>query len=140
MGKVRGQTLIETLVTLLFVAVGVIALIRFQNYLSYDNNVAQQTADALTLATSKLESLKDFQVLNTTSGYTAYAGITTGSATATVMNTSYNLAWTVTAHTSPTYKTLDVTVSWTDRYGNAQSVELTTNVAGLEPSDSAAIM
>lgn len=136
----KGQTLIEVMVTLLFLAISVIALIRFQNYLAYDNSLAQQKSEATLLAMSELETLRDFQVLNNTAGYTSYQSIASGTGTSTGTNATYSLVWTVTSYTNPTYKMLDVVVSWTDRYGNAQSVDLTTNAAGIEPSNSSPIM
>ena len=135
-----GQTLIELLVTILFIAVGVIALIRFQNYLSYNNTLTQQKGYATTLAISQIETLKDFQVLNTTSGYTAYSGIASGTSTVNGPNATYALAWTVTSYTNPTYKNIDLTVSWTDRAGNNQSIRFVTNIAGIDPQTSASIM
>lgn len=135
-----GQTLIETLVTLLFIAISVIALIRFQNYLAYDTSLAQQKAEATILALKEIETLRDFQVLNNTSGYTSYQSIASGSSSTTGANATYTITWTVSSYTNPTYKNIDVTVTWTDRYNNSQSVELVTNVAGIDPSTSSTIM
>lgn len=136
----KGQTLIEALVTLVFIAIGVIALIRFQNYLSYDNSLSQQKGNATILAQSKMESLIDFQVLNNTSGYTSYQSIASGSSTSAGTTTTYTITWTVTTNTNPDYKTITVTVSWTDRRNTAQSVTLVSRVAGIQPSNSAAVM
>lgn len=136
----RGQTLVEVLVTLLFIAAGVIALIRFQNYLAYDTSLSQQKADATILATKQLETLRDFQVLNTTSGYTSYQSIASGSSSSTIGNTTYTVTWTVTPYTNPTYKNVSISVSWTDRYSTAQTLRLISNIAGIDPSNSASIM
>ncbi len=136
----RGQTLIEALITLVFIAIGVIALIRFQNYLSYDNSLSQQKGEATLLAQSQIETLSEFQVLNNTGGYTSYQGISSGSSTVTGTNAVYTVTWTVTTTASPAYKTIDVTVSWTDRRSTAQSVRLISHVAGIEPANSAAVM
>ena len=138
--KDRGQTLIEALVTMVFIAVTVIALIRFQNYLSYENSLSQQKGDATVLAQSKVESLRDFQVLNNTSGYTSYQGITSGTSTTAGSTATYTVSWTVTSSTNPTHKAIDVTVTWTDRRGTSQSVRLISDVAGIEPANSAAVM
>lgn len=138
--KSRGQTLVEALVTLLFIAVGVVALVRFQNYLAYDNSVSRQKADATAIAQSRMETLRDFQVLNNTSGYTSYESIASGSAVVTGSTATYNVAWTVTTNTDPDYKDVTVTVSWTDRNGGSQSVVLTSRIAGIEPANSAAVM
>lgn len=138
--SVSGQTLIEAMATVVLISLSVIALIRFQNYLSYDNSLSQQQADATNLAESTLQTLRDFQVLNVTSGYTAYASIASGSSTTTGMTCTYTTTWTVTSYVNPTYKTLDVSVAWTDRRGGAQSVRLVTYVSGIQPTNSAAVM
>lgn len=138
--QVKGMTLIELMVTVLFVAICAIALVRFQSYLQYDNNLVQQKNEALIQAEKKLEILKDFQVLNNTAGYTSYQGIASGTSTSTGTNTSYSLNWTATTHTNPDYKNLDITVSWTDRYGSTQSVRLISNIAGIDPTNSSIIM
>ncbi|MFZ2315059.1 MAG: hypothetical protein WAW86_05320 [Gammaproteobacteria bacterium] len=138
----RGQSLIEVLIVVLFIAMGVIALIRFQHYLAYNNTLIHQKSDAGLLALEKTEMLRDFQVLNTTSGYTAFQDITSSAgATTTVRgNTSYTITWVVTPHINPTYKTIDVTISWTDTQSNTQSIKLVTQTAGINPSNSASIM
>ena len=136
----EGQTLIEVMITVAFIAISAIALVRFQNDLAYDNSYAQQKSEAIILATKQMETLRDYQVLNNTSGYTSYQSIASGSSTVTGVNASYSLSWTVTPYINPTYKTLDVTVSWTDRYNNTQSVELTSTVAGLDPTNSSDVM
>ncbi len=140
LNKLAGQTLIEALVTLVFITVSVIALIRFQNYLAYDTSVAQQTNTARLLAVSQIETLRDYQVINNTPGYTSYQSIASGSGTASSDGTNYTITYTVTTYTNPNYKNLDVSVTWTSRYGTSQSVRLISNVAQLDPQDSAAIM
>lgn len=135
----RGQTLIESLMALLFIGISVVALIRFQNYLAYDNSLSQQYGTATMLALSEIESLRDFQVLNTTAGYTAYQDIVSRSSTFSGTTASYTITSTVSAFTNPTYKAIDVTVSWNDRYGTARSVRQITDVAGIEPQLSAAV-
>lgn len=139
-GYQSGQGLIESLIIVLLVAIGVVGILNFQHYLSFSTNMTQQQTDAIALANSEIETLSDFQVLNTTSGYTAYQDITSGSKNATVGNTAYSLSWTVTTNTNPNYKTINVTVSWTDRFGNSKSVNLVSNVAGVDPGVSSAFM
>lgn len=136
----RGQTLIEALITIVFIAVTVIALIRFQNYLAYDNSLSQQKGDATILAQSRIETLRDYQVLNNTTGYTSYQSISSGSSTTTGATAVYTVTWTVTPFTNPTHKTVDVNVTWTDRRGIVQSVRLISDIAGIEPANSAAVM
>lgn len=140
MKKIVGQTLVEALVTVVIVALGVIALVRFQNYLSYDNSVAQQTSQAQIIAQSTIENIRNFQVLNNTSGYTSYASISSGTSSVTGVSATYTVTWTVNTFTNPSYKRITVVVAWTDRRGTAQSVTLISNIAGIEPANSAAVM
>lgn len=139
---INGQTLIEVMVTAVFITMAVLALIRFQNYQAYDSMLTQQKNAAMLLATQELETLRNFQVLNTTSGYTAYSSIASGSSSPTVGNTTYTVTWTVTYYSNPnpTYDKVNVVVSWTDRNSNAQSVEICSNIAGINPPDSGALM
>lgn len=138
--KIQAQTLIESLVTLLLVAFAILALLRLQGYLGYDNNFIQQKADALALAFKTTETVRDYHVYNNTSGYTSYQSIATGTSTVTGSTATYTVTWTVTAYTNPTYKNINVTVAWTDKTGTAQSVQLVTHVTGVEPSNSSSIM
>lgn len=136
----KGQTIVEALIAFVIIAISAVALIKFQNYLSYTNSLAQQKSEATLLAIKQIETLRDFQVLNNRSGYTSYQGITSGSSTITVNNTSYSITWTITAFTNPTYKLADVTTSWTDRSNILQSVRLTTDISGIDPAYSSSIM
>jgi Tfp pilus assembly protein PilV len=138
--KTTGQTLVEVLVTVVIIAAGVISLIRFQNYLAYDSSITQQTADATVLAIKQIETLRDYQVINTTSGYTDYSSIASGTQSSTVGNTTYSISWTITTFTNPDYKNIDVTVSWTDRRSNTKSVNYISRVASIDPAHSASVM
>src|SRR5437870_5346800 len=103
-----GVGFIETLLILLLVSVSVVALIKFQHVLSYGSHNTQQQFDATIIANKQMETLRDFQVLNTTAGYKAYADIASGSSSTTVGNTAFTTAWTVTTNTDPDYKTIDL--------------------------------
>jgi Tfp pilus assembly protein PilV len=117
----------------LLISISIAAIVRFQHYLSYSTNSTQQQTDANILAVKQIETLRDFKVLNTTAGYAAYQDIASGTSNATVGNTTYTINWTVTANTNPTYKTIDTTVTWTDRFSTSQTVRLISRVAGLDP-------
>lgn len=140
MKLVSGYSLVEVLITVLVVSIGIIGLIRFQTYLGYDDSLSQQRATAVTLATSQIETLSDYQVLTAQTGYVDYASIASGSSTTTSGGASYTITWTVTPSTTPLYKQIDVVVSWTDRNGTAQSIRMVTYIAGTDPSYSAVII
>lgn len=138
--KQKGQGLIESLMIAVFIGLSVMAFINFQSYLSYQTELSQQRANATLLAEAKMESLRFYSVQNTTTGYTAYQGIVSSSQSNTVGNTTYTSTWTVTTNTSPAYKNISLTVTWTDRRGSAQSVRLVTNVVSSDPSQPATFM
>jgi Tfp pilus assembly protein PilV len=135
MRKYQGQGLIETLIALLIIAGGAFALIRFQSNLAYHNSYVQQKNTALLLARSKIESLKTFSSLT---GANSYATISSGSSTSTINNTTYTMTWTVTDQT--TYKNVNITVTWPDRYGTTQSEQLSTRIAKIDPAYPANMM
>jgi Tfp pilus assembly protein PilV len=136
----RGQGLIETLMIVLFVGVSVVALITFQHKLNYSSSFARQQSDATIATLNEIETLRNFSVLSTTSGYVAYSNIASGSGTTTINNTTYTLTWTVTSFTSPTYKTISVTTTWPDYYGTTRTITIVTYVAGVDPSTASTFM
>ncbi len=139
--KQKGQGLIETIIALVIISVGAITLIKFERQVSYYHNLAQQQSEATILATSKIESMRSFGVLNNTSGYTSYQSIATGTSTSNGINTTYTLSWSVaTSTTNPTYKSVNITVSWLDRYGSSQSIQLSTAILGLDPIIQASVI
>jgi Tfp pilus assembly protein PilV len=135
-----GQGLIESLIAMLIIFGTVVALMSFQATLAYNDDVSAQQTDATILAVNELENLRDFQVLNVQAPYAAYANIASGNTTSTGANATYTITWTVTSFTNPTYKTISVTVTWTDRRSVAHSVNMITNVAGIDPSTSSSVM
>lgn len=138
--KQKGQGLIETLMVMLIIFGTIIALMNFQTNLAYTNILNQQRSDATILGLSELETLRDFQVINTQSPYIAYQGIVSGTSTSTGVNTTYTLTWTVTSTATPTYDTINMVVTWTDPRGVGQSVSLSTIVGSIEPAYSSTIM
>lgn len=135
----KGLGLIETLMIVLFISISIVALFRFQHYLSLSTHHAQQQNDALIIATKQIETLRDFSVVSTTASYFAYQDIATGSSTSTQNGTAYTTSWTITANTNPSYKTLDVTVTWTDRSNVSRSVRLISRVSNLDPAVSSLV-
>jgi len=130
----QGQGLIESLIIVLFIAVSVVTLLKFQHYLSYSTTYLQQQSDANILAVNQIEILRNFQVLNNLANYTSYQSIASSTGSSPVGNTTYTVTTTVTTTASPAYKTIGVTVAWTDRFGQAQSIQLNSDVAGIDPS------
>lgn len=140
MKRQAGQGLIETLIMTLIIFLVVVSLLSFEATLAYNDSLTAQRNDATLLAENELEKLRDFQVLNTLVPYTAFMSIVSGTATSVGVNTTYTITWTVTQTASPLYDTVNVTVTWSDRRGVAQSIELSTVIAGLDPTTSSSVM
>jgi Tfp pilus assembly protein PilV len=138
--KLKGAGLVESLIAVVIIAVCTLALVRFQNTIAYNDSIAQQQAEATLLASAKIELLRDYQVLATTSGFRAYQDIVSGTTTVTGVNATYTLTLTVTTFTNPDYKTVDLVVSWPDRYGATQSIRSTSRIASVDPATSGTII
>jgi type IV pilus assembly protein PilV len=136
----KGVTLIELLVTLLILTIGIAGLIKFQMTYFYYSDLSKQRAEAVFLAKTKMDALRAFQTIPTTSGQFAYNDIASGSSTSAGNNATYSINWTVTTHTNPNYKTVNITVSWTDRRNATKSISLSSIIAQLDPSISGVVM
>jgi type IV pilus modification protein PilV len=136
----RGFTLIEALVALLVLSFGMLAIAGFQVTLTRSSDLAKQRSEAVRLAQQKMESLRAYgQVASNTGSphivnYTDdVVSSTTPEVTAT--NATFSRTWTVTANASDTERTINVQVAWTDRAGQAQSVQLLSVISKFDPQD-----
>lgn len=131
----RGFVLLEALVAMLVLSFGILAIVGFQSTLSLNSDVAKQRTEATRLAQQKLEEGRTFEDL---AAYTA--NMTSGSDTITT-NATFARSWAVTsAAGSDTGRQLAVTVTWTDRAGNAQQVQLFSEVAKMIPGTTAGLL
>lgn len=135
----RGVGLLELMITLVVFSIGIAALFKFQSQYFYYYDVGKQRTEALVIAKNKIEALRAFEVITTTTGKVAYDDIVSGTATTTGNNASYTNTWTVTTNANPDYKNVTSVVSWTDRRGTAQSVTLSTIIAKVDPATSGLI-
>jgi type IV pilus modification protein PilV len=140
MKKQQGITLLEIVIALLILAAGIIALVKFQGDLMRSRVELSQETEALMLAQNQMETLRYYQVLNTTSGFIAYQDIATGSSNVSKTTATYTVAWTITANTAPDYKTAAVTVTWTDPMNTTQTVTLNSIIGKIDPAVSGAGM
>ena len=138
--KHRGLTLIEVLITLTFAATSIIAIIKFQNYLAYNNSVAKQQGEAINLATNQIENLIDYQVTDPSGSYKAYSAIQSNTQYQVLNGTAYTIITNIVNFTSPDYKTAQVIVQWTDMNNTSRNIELNDIIAKLNPVQSALIM
>lgn len=137
----RGVSLVEALVALAVMAIGMLGLVGMQSTLRANSDAAKQRSEAVRLAQEAIEEWRAFAVLTPTAGVTDYADLVPGTTTDPAIvgsNATYTRTRTVTAMPAPRAgKSLLVDVSWQDRAGETQSVQLSTVVAGIAPELSA---
>lgn len=140
----RGVSLVEALVALAAMAIGMLGIVGMQATLRGNSDLAKQRAEAVRFAQEAVEEWRAITAMAATPNRLAYAQITTTAAEEiTGTNATYSLTRTVAAmdgrdgipelDTLPRAKSLRVTVRWNDRTGEAQSVSLSTAIAGVMP-------
>lgn len=140
----RGTTLLESLVAFLVLSLGMLSVVRVQSQLRLNSDVARQRSEAVRLAQEDLEKMRSFSVIEARTGLHAYASLADATATFDADagqpgNTSYTLRRRVSAGDVPHAKDAAVEVSWTDRTGAPQRVELTSTISGSDPAYSGAL-
>jgi Tfp pilus assembly protein PilV len=142
----RGMSLIEALIAFLVVTIGMLGLMRSQEGLRWNSELARHRGEALRLAQQSLEEQRAFVAPNATltsaPGLPHYAAIQSGnaaSANLSASNTSYEVSRQVGDNSSFAYKTSRIEVAWTDRRGQPQSLRLHTLIAGQDPALAAAL-
>lgn len=137
----RGVSLVEALVALAVMAIGMLGLVGMQSTLRANSDAAKQRSEAVRLAQEAIEEWRAFAVLTPTAGVTDYADLVPGTTTDPAIagsNATYTRTRTVTAMPAPRAgKSLLVDVTWQDRAGETQSVQLSTVIAGIAPELSA---
>ena len=134
----RGFTLIEALIALLVLSFGMLAIAGFQATLSRSSDLAKQRTEAMRLAQQKMESLRAYgQVASSTAtphivNYTDDV-VSSTAPEVTTTNATFSRTWTATPNASGTEKWINVTVAWSDRAGQAQNVQLQSVISKFDP-------
>lgn len=154
--KQGGFGLIEVLITVLVITGGLLAYMALQRGVFREANLASGRVAATELALSKLEDLRGFTALNTTTGQFAYQDIaanvggTLAAGAVAVDNITLNRSWTMTnywyvgvnaapttgvpaGNPLPSFKLVTVTIAWTDHNGSAQTLSLPSIIAATDP-------
>jgi Tfp pilus assembly protein PilV len=143
----RGVTLIEALVALLVMSFGMLALVGLMSNLRLGADVAKQRSEAMRIARAAMANLRTFSELTRTATTPAtaavYSEITNQATPVTVTpvdsNTTYSVQRQVIALTDAQAVQVRMAVTWTDRAGAAQFVNLDTVIAAVDPLFSAAV-
>jgi Tfp pilus assembly protein PilV len=129
--RCRGITLVEALVALVVMSLGLMALARVQAGLRLEADMSRQRAEAVRLAQQDLEALRAFGTL---AGFDAIADVSGQAVQALDGATVYTLDRSVVELAATGAKALTVTVGWTDRRGQMQSVTLQTLLSRTDPA------
>lgn len=140
MKKQVGITLLEVLIALAILSAGIIALVKFQGDLLRNRVELSQETEALMIAQDQMESLRYYQVVNTTAGFIAYDDKVSGTSTVTKPTATYTVTWTVTTNTAPDYKTATVTVTWVDPMNVTQTTTLNSRIGRVDPATSGQVV
>jgi Tfp pilus assembly protein PilV len=134
----RGFSMIEALVALLVMSFGMLALAGMQASVSYGGDMAKQRGEAMRLAQERIEQMRSYTGVSTgTINWNGIDALTDGSGATLLPNT--NATYTVTssmagADTDPA-RAAQVSVTWTDRAGVAQTLTMSTVIARNDPKD-----
>jgi Tfp pilus assembly protein PilV len=129
----RGITLVEALVGFLVLSMGVLGAARLQSWLRLNGDIARQRTEAVGLAQRDMEQVREF------ANAAAFDGIGKRQATSSDTPTTYTLTRTVTPASDASLKRNQVVVSWLDRSGTTQVIQLQSNLSSTAPIYSAAL-
>nr|WP_158651881.1 prepilin-type N-terminal cleavage/methylation domain-containing protein [Marinobacterium profundum] len=141
----NGFTLIEVLISLIVAMIGIVAILQLQGVFLATASNSQHRALAITVAEKKLEELRGFDsIVTSSSSLSSFDGIDSGTATETVSagstSYSYNVAWTVTPYgvsgavasmASADFKNITVNVNWGS--GVSDNVSLSSIIGAINP-------
>jgi type IV pilus modification protein PilV len=145
-----GFTLVEALVALLVMSFGMLALAGLQMTMNRGADLAKQRSEAVRLAQLKMEQLRAYDGIDSGS-FTYGANVVSNTTGETICptctaplnattNATFTRSWAVTRADGTTAATSDdpqkwirVTVAWTDRVNQAQSVTLNSVIARNDP-------
>lgn len=148
----RGFSLIESLIALVIVSFGLLAIAGVHLKLSRGEDIARQRGEATRLAQEKLEELRSFTQLDAAAGVNSWGGMAGSTDTISKSddyhaNTVFTRTWQVLDSADDAWRRVRVTVAWTDRVAetanqtaNAETtLSFNTMIAKVDPFDSGAL-
>lgn len=126
--SVTGYVLIEALVAVLIVALGVLALTKLEAMVISSAGESRSRSEAMAISQAQMEVLRNSVLLS------QFPANATGTAQTSGQNATYNLAWSITTpDASLAQRLVALTTTWTDRFGNTQTLTLNSQVAWNDP-------
>lgn len=136
----RGVSLIEALVAMAVMAFGMLAVVGLQVTLRTNGDISKQRAEAVRIAQQSIEGWRAFVTVEATPGVFDYQDLVSdGPVNIAGINATYARSRTLTVWPtvwpggSPAMQTLAVAVTWPDRNGETQTVQLNSVIAGVSP-------
>ena len=129
----RGITLVEALIGFLILSMGLLGAVRLQSWLRLNGDIARERSEAVRLAQQDLEQTRTF------ANAAAFRSIGNGRSVANDTPTAFTLTRTVSGAPDAAIKSSHVAVSWQDRSGTTQAIQLQSSMAGVSPVYSAAL-
>lgn len=132
--KQLGMSLVEVSVAALVLMISLAGVIKFETHLIGSLSAGRQQSVATQAAENLIEEFRSYTTIAKTSGQFAYDDIKKGDRKETRGNVEYKLKWKVDTFTDPAYKEIDLTVEWKDRYKKKHTLNFSTNIAKVDPT------
>jgi len=132
--RARGISLIEALVALAIMAIGMLGIVGVQSTMRSTSDLAKQRSEAVRIAQIEIERWRAFITIAGGAGTNYNDLISAAPVDTPGINATYTLTRTVTQLPPPRLgRALAVNVTWDDRSGQPQRVDLSTLIAGVSP-------
>lgn len=129
-----GVSLVEALVALGVMAFGILGIAGIQASLRTNSDIAKQRSEALRVAQQMMEDRRGFQVLAVDGTIPSFDGIVSETLADHVgANATYTRTVSATTSAAGRVKFVMATVTWADRSGETQRVELRSSITGNTP-------
>ena len=141
LARAHGFSLIEAVITMLLVAIGLLAMGSTFMKLSRSEDVARQRSEATRLVVDQVEAMRAYtQIAAGSAGVAGVAGVVSWAGLASgedqvESNAAFTRRWTLSGTAADTMRTLRVEVTWTDRSNEPQTISMSTVIARTDPTD-----
>lgn len=134
-----GVSVLESLIALVVMSFGMLALASMQLSLSRSADVAKQRSEAIRIAEARIEQARSFTQIASSGTALDWTNLAADVANPTSVNSNTNATYNVTVSMGGTAadaaRSINVQVSWNDRAGEAQSVALSSVISQTDPRD-----